>query len=46
MKNIEQLIKAINEKKSLVWNTQNPVENIDYNITWIEELDASKMILY
>ena len=38
--NITELKTAIKNKTSLIWNDPDPILKNDYNITWIEDLDA------
>lgn len=40
MKTINELITAIQDKKTLVWNDPDPIEGNDYTISWIEEIDS------
>jgi hypothetical protein len=39
MKKLIELKKAISDKKTLIWNDPNPIENNDYNISFIEDID-------
>jgi len=39
MENFNQLIKAINNKRPLVWNDPCPIEGNDYTITKIENIE-------
>ena len=40
MKTINELITAIQDKKTLVWNDPDPIDGNDYTISWIEEIDS------
>jgi hypothetical protein len=52
MKTINELITAIQDKKTLVWNDPDPIEGNDYTISWIEEIisdldeDTPILIMY
>jgi len=41
MKNIKQLIKAIKENKTLIWNNPDPIFNKNYIIETIQEIDET-----
>jgi hypothetical protein len=42
MKNIQELIKAVNDNVTLVWNDPDPIEGNDYTITYVENLDENE----
>lgn len=41
MKSINELIKAVSEGATLIWNDPDPIEGNDYKVTYIEPIDES-----